>query len=148
MATNGDSAATHARFSQLTEKVNEAQAKIKTATHASRDELQAQVERAQNIAEQQADEMKANTAQAKAQASSDWQSMKDKWQAHVADLHRSAEDKKAEHDARRAERKAEAAEGYAYDAVDFAIGAAQEAEYAVLDAILARSDADALAGNR
>jgi hypothetical protein len=32
--------------------------------------------------------------------------------------------------------------------VDFAVAAAQEAEYAVLDAILARSDADALAGKR
>ena len=42
--------------------------------------------------------------------------------------------------------KAETAEDYAEDAINFAIAAVQEAEYAVLDAVLARSDADALAG--
>ena len=42
MATNGDSAATNARFSQLADKVNEAQTKIKTAVNVSRDQLQAQ----------------------------------------------------------------------------------------------------------
>jgi hypothetical protein len=36
---------------------------------------------------------------------------------------------------------AEAAEHYAQDAVSFAIAAVQEAEYAVLDAALARADA-------
>jgi hypothetical protein len=45
-----------------------------------------------------------------------------------------------------AEVRAEAAEDYADDAISFAIAAVQEAEYAVLDAVLARSDADALAG--
>ena len=44
------------------------------------------------------------------------------------------------------ELKAEAAQDYADDAISFAIGAVQEAEYAVMDAILARSDADALTG--
>ena len=46
----------------------------------------------------------------------------------------------------KAELKAETAEDYADDAVSFAIAAVQEAEYAVLDAVLARSDADTLAG--
>ncbi len=55
--------ATNADFSQLTERVNEAQAKIKAAACTSRDELQAQVEQAQTTAEQQAEEIKAEAAQ-------------------------------------------------------------------------------------
>jgi hypothetical protein len=44
-----------------------------------------------------------------------------------------------------AERDAEWAEADAYDAVQFAQAAAEEAEYAVLDAVLARRDADVMA---
>ena len=36
--------------------------------------------------------------------------------------------------------------GHLLGAIEFAIAAVQEAEYAVLDAVPARSDADALAG--
>ena len=38
--------------------------------------------------------------------------------------------------------------GDAYDAIDFASAALEEAEYAVLDAILARKEADEFAVNR
>ena len=135
-----------AEFSQLTEKVNEAQAQIEAITGKGRDELRAQVEQAQSKAEQQADHIKAKTAPTKAGAAADWQAMQDKWQSHIAQLHQRAGDKKAERDVRKAGQKADAAEVYAEDAVGFAIAAVQEAEYAVLDATLARSDADALAG--
>jgi hypothetical protein len=133
-----------ADFSQLTEKVNEAQAQIKGTMSKGRDELRAQVEQAQAIAEQQADEMRANNTQGMEEAATNWQAMQDKWHSHIAQLHQRAADKKAERDVHRAELKAEEAEGYAQDAIGFAIVAAQEAEYAVLDAALARSDADAL----
>ena len=135
-----------ADFSQLAEKVNEAQAQIKGTMSKGREELRAQVEQAQAIAEQQADEMRANNAEAKEEAATNWQAMQDKWHSHIAQLHQRASDKKAERDVRKAELKAEAAEGYAEDAIGFAIAAAQEAEYAVLDAALARSDANTLTG--
>jgi hypothetical protein len=44
-----------------------------------------------------------------------------------------------------AERDAEWAEIDAYEAVQFAQAAIEEAEYAVLDAVLARKDADVMA---
>jgi hypothetical protein len=47
---------------------------------------------------------------------------------------------------RTARRNADQAESDAAFAVAFAYGAVEEAEYAVLDAILARMDADDLAG--
>ena len=79
------------------------------------------------------------------EAATGWEAMKDKWQSHVADLHHKAGDKKAEMDQAKAAMKADAAEDYAEDAVNFAIAAVQEAEYAVLDAVLARADSDSLA---
>jgi hypothetical protein len=39
---------------------------------------------------------------------------------------------------------ADLAEAYAYDAIDFALEAIEEAEYAVLDALCARASAAAL----
>jgi len=135
-----------ADFSQLTEKVNEAQAEIKATMSKGRNEMQAQVERAQSKAEQQADEMKNKAVETKEEAATGWQAMQDRWQAHIAQLHQRTVDKKVERDVRKAEMKAEVAEDYAEDAIGFAIAAVQEAEYAVLDAALKRSDADALAG--
>ena len=55
-------------------------------------------------------------------------------------------DRRAEHDLDRANRRAENAEGDAAFAIDYAVAAIEEAEYAVLDASLARMEADELAG--
>lgn len=52
--------------------------------------------------------------------------------------------KKVEHDATRAQRKAERAEDNAGDAIAFAYDAIDYAESAVLDAIMARADANAM----
>jgi len=46
-------------FSQLTDKVNEAQANVQAAMSKDRADLQAQVEQAQSSAEQKAGEIKA-----------------------------------------------------------------------------------------
>lgn len=113
-------------FSQLTEKVNEAQAQIQETMRKGRDALRAQVEQAQDKVEQQADQMKAKAAQSKDDAAAGWQGMQDKWQAHIAPLHKRAADKKAERDVREAQTKADAAEMYAEDAINFAIAAVAE----------------------
>jgi hypothetical protein len=135
-----------ADFSQLTDRVNEAQAEIKATLAKDRDRLRAQVQQAQGKAEQQADEIKAKGAQKKADAATGWEGMQDRWREHIAQQHQKAAERKAERDLRKAQKKIEDAEADAEDAIDFAIAAMQEAEYAVLEAALARSDADALAG--
>lgn len=128
-----------ANFNELTRKVNEAEAEIKASMSKTREALRALVREAQDKAEQQADEIKADT-------DSGMKSVNDKWHAHIAQLHQRNAEKKAERDIRKAASKADDAEAYAEEAIDFAIAAIQEAEYAVLDAALARTDADALAG--
>ena len=56
------------------------------------------MEQAQASAEQKADEIKAQAARGRDEATTGWQAMKDKWQSHVADLHGKAARKKAEVD--------------------------------------------------
>jgi hypothetical protein len=53
--------------------------------------------------------------------------------------------KKTEHGAKEMKVYAEMAEGYAFDAIDFAQAAVYEAEYAVLDSLSACAAANALA---
>jgi hypothetical protein len=57
-------------------------------------------------------------------------------------VRQSIDDKKDQRDARRAEARADDAEADALFAIDYAYGAVEEAEYAVLDAISARMEAD------
>jgi hypothetical protein len=64
----------------------------------------------------------------------------------VAAVKENIDDRKAEHDVDRANKRAENAEGDAAFAIDYAVAAIEEAEYAVLDAALARKEADELAG--
>ena len=61
---------------------------------------------------------------------------------HVAKIREDIDTKRAEHDADRAEKIAEKREDDAAFAVQFAYAAIEEAEYAVLDAALARAEAD------
>ena len=58
-------------------------------------------------------------------------------------LHDTVADKQTKLDLHAARRGGDLAEGYAVSAVDFALAAIDEAEYAVLDAILAWADVDA-----
>jgi hypothetical protein len=64
----------------------------------------------------------------------------------VAALKEDMADRRAEHDLDRANMRAENAEADAAFAIDYAVAAIEEAEYAVLDAALARKEADELAG--
>lgn len=74
-----------------------------------------------------------------------WSQMHERVKGQFAELQDRAEQRHADHDARKAERYAERAERDAADAVDFAVLAADGAMAAVVDAVLARSDADAAA---
>ncbi len=60
------------------------------------------------------------------------------------DIHTSIGEQKEEHDAKVAQRRAERAEENAAEAIDFAMGALDEADASVLDAIDARLYANSL----
>ena len=67
------------------------------------------------------------------------------WKEQLANVRHRAEERKLHHEVHNAERDAQEAEEYAAWSIDFAYSAILEAEYASLDAVLARMDADAAA---
>jgi len=68
--------------------------------------------------------------------------MQKSWGNHMAQVRQSIDDKKDQRDARRAEARADDAEADALFAIDYAYATVEEAEYAVLDAISARMEAE------
>ena len=68
--------------------------------------------------------------------------MQRSWNEHISRVREDLDDKRAKHDVHVAQRRADDAEEYASFAADHAYSAVVEAEYAALDALLARMDAD------
>jgi hypothetical protein len=61
----------------------------------------------------------------------------------IAETKESVRQWKSERDSRKLQARADRAEAYAVDAIEFAVVAADEAEEAIRDAVVARMDADA-----
>jgi hypothetical protein len=71
-----------------------------------------------------------------------WEGVQEAWNQAIAKVREDVEGRKTEHDPHKAQRRADLAEDDARFAIDFAYSAIGEAEYAVLDASLARMEAD------
>jgi hypothetical protein len=85
--------------------------------------------------------------EAKSDVQSKWNDARDSLDARFATIRANAEERRTERDLKRAEHRADAAEQDAADAVDFALYVLDQTEYAILDAAVARADADDLALN-
>src|SRR5262249_11137719 len=107
-----------------------------------RQKLSAAVADAKDRAEQSAQRVQAKGQQKKAAAKSSWNQVQTSWQAHVSSTRGKLEERKAERNLKRLRSAADDAEDYAADSIAFAIAAIEEAEYAALDAVLARAEAD------
>ena len=94
------------------------------------------------------DAVKAKAGQAAGHAQSQWAAMKADAAARQAALRDKIDRKRDEHDAKVAERDAEDAEADAADALDYAAWVVDQAQLAVLDAVDARTWADARAAAR
>jgi hypothetical protein len=133
-----------AQFEKISDTAKTATDKVQAAGQRTRDQLEADVAAARARANAAADRIKDRADTARDSVSSEWHEMRDKWDAHVAKVRTRAQDKKHKVDAHNAAVDADIVEAYAYDAINFALDAIQEAEYAALDAIYARADAEAL----
>ena len=116
------------------------------ARHETNEEIKARVAKARADITARQDAVRATVVQASAQAQSQWQALKAEAAARAQDLRDQMDRQRDERDAKKAERQAEAAETDAADALDYALWVVDQAELAVLDAISARSWADAQAG--
>jgi hypothetical protein len=103
------------------------------------------VDEARQKADDRAAQLGAKTTEAADQAQHQWNEVQSDWDKHVKRIRERVDARKAEMDAGLAEDEAQWAEADAYDALTFAESANEEAKYAVLDAVMARRRADAVA---
>jgi predicted mannosyl-3-phosphoglycerate phosphatase (HAD superfamily) len=87
---------------------------------------------------------KSRAAEAHEASQSWWAQSRDSADAWFAGVRAKAEQRKDDVDRKKAGHRADEAEFDAVDAIDFAMYALDEAESAIIDATLARADADAL----
>ena len=130
---------------KLSARAQEAETRAGSARDQAKADLEQDVDSARASTQARADELRATAAERKGSISAWWTDVQKSWDQHVADVRGHMETKKEQHDARVAQRRAETAEADAEFAIDFAYSTVVEAEYAVLDAALARKEADELA---
>jgi hypothetical protein len=133
------------QLTKLSAKAKEAEDRAAAADAQANADLEQAVRQARESAQADADLLRKNAETDKEVLSEWWDDMQRTWNEHVTKIRRHLDEKKAEHDVKAAERRAIGAEEDAKFALDYAYATVQEAEYAVLDAILARKEADSLA---
>jgi len=128
-----------AQFEKISDKAKAATYELKAAGRETRDQLETEVASARDRATAATDQLKRKADAARDDASSQWREIRDSWHAHVAKVRtrvQTAEDRLSAH---QAERDADVAETYAYDAIEFALDAIDEAEVATMSALYARA---------
>ena len=132
------------QLAELAARAKEAEDRATAARDKSKADLEADVETARASAQDRAKKLRESADANKNKLSVWWYDLQRTWNEHIAKIRDDIEGKRAEHDVDRAQRRAEHRADDAAFAVDFAYSAIEEAEYAVLDAELARMEADEL----
>ena len=127
---------------RLSEKASEAEANASAKNAKDKAALRQRVDAAEADATMASDDLKASAKEARDETTQWWGQVQDNWKSHIAKIRKNADQTKANMRADQAERRAERAEDNAAAAVDFAYAAIEEAEYQVLNAAMARVDAD------
>jgi hypothetical protein len=130
------------QLSELSKRVKSAEDTVDAAKAETREQLTVRVERARTDAEQRAIDLRASGDAALQDVADWWKDIQVRWKDHVRTLRQEAQGVRDEYNASRAHRRAEQAEASADFAIAFAMAAIDEAEYAVLDATLARAEAN------
>jgi hypothetical protein len=133
-------------LSKLTNRAKEAEQRAADAATQARTDLEKSVAASRASAEDQAAKLKETAASSKDKISGWWDEQQQAWNDRVAKVRKHLDEQKTTYDLVTLENQAELAESDAKFAIDYAYSAIEEAEYAVLDAILARADVnDAIA---
>jgi hypothetical protein len=129
----------------LAARAKQAEDNVTAARTKAKGQLETDVQAAKESAKRHAEALRAKVDADKESVSTGWNDVQRSFHDKIASAKLKMEVHKAERDLKRAEKNAEHAERDAAFAVDFALAAIDEAEYEVLDAILARAYADELA---
>jgi hypothetical protein len=130
---------------RLADRAQEAEQHAAAARDKAKAEREQDRERSREAAQQAAAQLRQAAEAGRGKISDSWNDVQRNWNEHSAQLQKSLDTKIAETDLARAQRHADHAEADALYAIDFAYSAIAEAEYAVINAELARRKADELA---
>jgi hypothetical protein len=133
------------QVNDLQQRAGELKSSFDAARHETNEQVRARIDNLKTDIAKRQDAAKEESKQAADRTQSQWQSLKADAAAKRADLQARMDRKRDERDVKKAERDAEDAEDDAADALDYASWAVDQAQLAVLDAIDARSWADARA---
>src|SRR6266702_742393 len=126
-----------ARSKKTEDVVAAAREKNRAKLESERDKLKT------SIADRNA-KAQERAASAEAKRQEWWSEARSSVDARFATMRAEADERRAEEDINKAERHAEQAEQDAADAIDWALYVLDQAEYSVIDAVIARADADDL----
>jgi hypothetical protein len=129
-------------LAKLAARAKETEARAATARSKARADLEQEVSSARAAAQAQGDKLRQKAADSEGRISDWWVDAQKSWNERIDAVREDIEDKKTAHDVGKARWKADRAEEDAILAIDAAYWALDEADYAVLDAVLARMDAD------
>jgi hypothetical protein len=131
---------------RLANRAEEAEKNAAAASDKAKADLEQDRENSRAVAQQEAEQLREAADAGRGKISDWWNDVQRSWNEHVAQIQKNVESKKAEIDLDQAKGRADNAEADAEFAIEFAYTAIGEAEYAVLDANLARKEADELSG--
>lgn len=129
-------------LTRLATRAKEAQTRVAKVREEARADLEQDVASARESAQEQADKLRQAAEKGKTGISGRLSDVQRSWNEHISRVREDLDDKRAKHDVHVAQRRADDAEAYASFAADHAYSAVVEAEYAALDTVLARMDAD------
>ena len=131
-----------AQLKRLSERASAAEADANALKAKNKAALEQKVDAAKADAKQASDELKASAKESQDEITQWWGQVQDNWKSHIAKIRKKADQAKANMKADQLEMGAEIAEDNAASAVDFAYAAIEEAEYQVLNAAMARTEAE------
>jgi hypothetical protein len=129
-------------LNKLSQRAKTAENHAAAARNQARGELERTVADVRASAEAGAKNLEAQSKVAGQEVAEGWADVQRSWNARMAKARKDVDRRKAEFNASNAESRADWADADAELAIDYAYSAIEEAEYAVLDAILARRDAE------
>jgi hypothetical protein len=131
-------------LTKLAARTKEAETRTTAARDQARADLEREVSSARASGDAQAEKLRQAADEGDEKITGFGRDLQRSWNEHIAKVREDLESRKAEHDVHKAQRRAERAEDYASFEIDLAYSAVVEAEYAALDAVLARMDAEQL----
>jgi len=132
------------QLQDLAQRTKKLEDSASAARKKNRAQLERQLDQLNSDMETTGQKIEASAAGAKENVRSGWADLKRRIDERLAAARTKIQEHKTERDVNRAERRAQAAEDDAADAIAFAVYVLDQAEYAVVDATLARVAADDL----